>query len=447
MPHEAIDYSNESNEQPVCQSPDFAQRSELAQEIISQKSGFIERWALVIFSIILLLILTAAWLIKYPDTIEASAVLTAANAPKEIIPRQEGRLVKLFIQNNENVSQGEVIGWIESTAKHDEVLELSTRIDSSVNLLNTKQEDKVAQLFTTDYTNLGEMQQDYQTFITALQSFNDFLVNGFYTKKKSMLSNDLQSLENTSLTIQKQKALTQQDIKLAEETYNMNKQLSDEKVLSKEEFRQEHSKFINKQMEIPQLDADLLSNEMQQRDREKELDQLNHDMQRQPENFQQALQSLKSEVDDWKKKYILQSPINGKVSYIISFQENQFLQQGKLIGYITPDDSHFYTQAYLPQNNFGKVNKGQHVQLRFDAYPYQEFGFVEGTVSYVSNVASDSGFLTTIQLSNGFVTSDKIPIAYKNGLKAQALIITQNMRLLSRLWYNIKKSVSVQKKT
>lgn len=191
------------------------------------------------------------------------------------------------------------------------------------------------------------------------------------------------------------------------------------------------------------MEASLLSNETQKRDKLKELDQIEHDITQQQLTFQQALQSLKSVVDDWKKRFVLQSPVDGKVFFTIPLQENQFLQQGKLIGYINPNDTRFYAEANLPQNNFGKIDTGLQVQLRFDAYPYQEVGFVEGTLSYVSNVPSDSGFLANIRLNRGLSTNNNKSIPYKNGLKAQAIIITKNMRLLQRLWYNINKSTSV----
>jgi HlyD family secretion protein len=162
--------------------------------------------------------------------------------------------------------------------------------------------------------------------------------------------------------------------------------------------------------------------------------------------LQQALLSLKSTIDDWKKKYVLQSPIEGKIFFIVPIQENQFIQPGRLIGYINPDDSHFYTETFLPQSNFGKIDTGLKVQLRFDAYPYQEVGYVEGTVNYISNIASDSGFLATIRFDSGLVTNNHKIIPYRSGLKAQAVIITKNMRLLQRLWYNINKSTSVGSK-
>lgn len=226
----------------------------------------------------------------------------------------------------------------------------------------------------------------------------------------------------------------------------MNKKLLDEKIISKEEFRIAMSKILNKQMAIPQLEASLLSNESQRRDKLRELQKIDHDIEQQQLTFLQALQSLKSAIDEWKQKFVLQSPVDGKIYFIVPVQESQFLQQGKLIGYIEPDNSHFYAEAYLLQNNFGKIDTGLQVQLRFDAYPYQEMGFIQGTLSYVSNVPSDSGFLANIRLENSLITNNNKSIPYKNGLKAQAIIITRNLRLLQRLWYNTNKITSVETK-
>jgi len=421
----------------------ISQRSEGAQEIISRKPDFIEKWALFLFMGFLFLLLAATWFIRYPDIIEARATLTAANAPKEIVIRQEGRLIKLFVHNNEKVRKNDIIGWIESTADHEEVLELSRQLDSSITGLSSGQIKKAATLFKKHWNNLGEVQQGYREFIKALQLFNDYMINGFYLRKKHMLEGDIHSIENTRRTIQDQKALFEQDLTLAKESYNMNKTLFDKKALTQEEFRAEESKLVNKQMAIPQFEASLLSNESQLRDKLNELDQLNHDIAQQEAIFQQALQSLKSLVDDWKKKYIIQSPLDGKITFIIPLQENQFLQQGRVVGYTNPNDSHFYAETSLPQNNFGKIDTGLKVQLRFDAYPYQEVGFVNGTLNYVSNVASDSGFLATVKLDEGLVTNNNKKISYKSGLTAQAIIITRDMRLLERLYYNMVRSASM----
>ncbi len=80
------------------------------------------------------------------------------------------------------------------------------------------------------------------------------------------------------------------------------------------------------------------------------------------------------------------------------------------------------------------------VQLRFDAYPYQETGFLPGTLAYISNIAVDSSFWGSVRLENGLITNQNKPMHYKTGLKAEALIITKDMRLLERLYHSIVKA-------
>lgn len=420
-------------------------RSDLAQEIISRKPNFFERFALLLFLGILLLLLASTWFIQYPDIIETNAILTANDAPKEIVSRQEGRLVKLFAKNDEELKENQVIGWIESTGSHAEIIDLSKQLDSIIRLLMSGQHQEIKKLFNHHYEQLGELQTTYQQFNIAWQQFDDYLINGFYRKKKQMLEQDISSLHQMNVEVNKQKEITEQNIKLAEESFKMNDVLLNEKVISREEYRNEKSKFLSKQSALPQLTTSAISNENQKREKQKEIFQLDHDVAQQKMVFVQALKTLKNAVDGWMLKYILRSPINGRIVFIVPLQENRFLQHGKLLGYVIPDSTLYYAETILPQNNFGKLDTGLQVQLRFNAYPYQEFGFVNGQLSYISKIPSDSGFLATIRLNTALITNYGKSLQYKSGLKAEALIITQNLRLFQRIYYNIIKTTSSKK--
>lgn len=419
-----------------------ATRSEEAQEIISRKPDFFEKWALILFIGILVLLVCGTYFIRYPDIIETRGKLTADNAPKEIIPLQSGRLVKLMAKNGNHVKKGAIIGWIESTANTLEMLNLSKELDSAISLLTVNKNKNISLLFKSGHRQLGELQILYQTFSTALQQYNDYLVNGFYVRKKEMLERDISSLQQMNLSLQQQKNLTKQDEDSSQRTLAMNKILFDEKVISAEEYRIAKSKHINKQMALPQLNSSLLSNQSQQREKLKEIEQLDHDISEQKIIFEQALQSLQSKVNDWIRQYVLLVPMDGTIFFTTPLQENKFIKQGDLLGFINPPDSKYYIELPLPQHNLGKIDTGMQVQLRFDAYPYQEVGFVKGKLNYISPIASDTGFLATARLDNGLITNLNKHIQYKNGLKAQALIITKDMRLLQRIYYSIIKSVS-----
>ncbi|WEA01829.1 HlyD family secretion protein [Mucilaginibacter sp. SJ] len=417
-------------------------RSELAQEIIDRRPSFFEKWALMLFSAILLCLFGGTWFIKYPDIIEANATLSAYNAPKEIISVQTGRLIKLFVQNGQQVKKDDMIGWIESAAKPDEVLRLSAQLDSGLRLLMVGKSEKVSVLFKEQFQNLGAIQVSYQTYIMELQQFNDYLVNGFYENQKKLILNDVSSIRNTDRELKEQKQLLRKDNEVASQTYEMNQKLFDQHVITKEEYRQQQSKLFNKQLGMPQINSSIISNQNQGQHKLRELEQIDHDMAQQKVLLQQALQTLKSNVDEWKKRYILSAPMDGTLFFALELQQNQFVEQNKLLGYVKPADSKFYAQLVLPQRNLGKVDTGMQVQLRFDAYPYQEVGFIKGKINYISNIATDSGYIAKVQLKTDLKTNLGEKIRYKTGLKATALVITKDMPLIKRLYFTVVKATS-----
>lgn len=421
---------------------DLSLRSEAMHELISRKQGFLSRWALLIFLLILLLIGVATWFIHYPDVITTRATIIAANVPKEILTRQEGRLVKLYVRNGDNVLAGKILGFVESNANHQQVLQLDHNLYSVIKDLHDSNTLNISGYFESGFDSLGELQQGYQQFTTALQQFEDYIGGGYYEKKKHVLFGDLAFLQKNKTIIQQQKELIEKDLKLAEETYSVNERLYKEKVIAKQEDRNEQSKLLGKQMTVPQINATLFANETQQREKQKEIADLNHTISQQKILFRQQVQTLQSLIQDWIKKYILIAPIDGRVSFILPLQEGGYFPANRLLGYVNPAVEGYYAVATLPQNNFGKVENGQRVQLRIDAYPYNEFGFVNGQLNYITDFATDSGFLAHIKLPEGLLTNQHKVLRYRNGLKAEARIITKDMRLLDRLFYDLRKIVA-----
>lgn len=332
-------------------------RSEMAQEIISRKSGFLEKWSLLIFLGILLLIFGGTWFIHYPDIITSTAVLTSENNPKEVIAKQEGHLIKLFVDDKQLLKQNDVIAWIESSANHNEVEELYKETDNAISSLIENQPQKIAAIINVNFNHLGEIQPAYEQFLIAEDAFNNYISNtANVTKVKSVHTIDPQKIK-----------------------------------------------------------------------------------------FRQQLQFLKNQISLWQNKYVLRASIAGKFSVAGNIKANDYLQAGVLLGYIIPVNDKYFMETVLPQSNFGKLDTGLHVQIRLDAYPYEEWGFLNGTINYISNVPSKNGFIATIRLDNGLITNNQRKLIFRNGLRAQAIIITKDMRLLQKFYYSFIKSTSVNK--
>jgi Multidrug resistance efflux pump len=408
--------------------------AELADEIISQEPSFVEKSLLWWISGFILLVLALMWIIQYPDTVNASAVLTADNAPKEILSRQEGRIAKLFRKNDDVVKQGDVIAWMESTANTQDILNLSAQLDKIILALTTGENGKGAFSAKYEYYHLGELQQAYNDFSKSLVVYRDYFINGFYERKLRTLRGDLATLALQKEAITEQLLLHQQDFELAEKSTRIYEELAKDRSVSAEELRKQQSVHIGKKLQIPQLKENLLRYETTTRDKESEIDILTNEVTKQKAIFYEATMNLRGQMDNWMKKYIIRAPVDGKIVFSLPLQESQYLPADKILGYVNPSESGYFLEAKLAQSKFGKVDTGMTVKMEFDAYPGQEFGYIYGRVDYISRVAVDSGFIALIKLNEGLKTTQHFEVAYKYRLHANCQIITKKKNLLQRLF-------------
>ena len=417
-------------------------RSEAVTEILSNKPSFLIRYGISFFFAILCFVGFVCWFIQYPDTVNAKALLTSINPPKPIVNNIGGKLIKLFIKENDSVTVGQTIGYMEAIGKHEEVNSVSKNVDGIQLLLNENKTELISSLFDKNFTQLGELQANYQTFSAAFLSFKNYISSGFYLRKKNMLAVDIVNIKRLHTNLFEQKGLNEEDLTLTQKTYEANKSLNEDKVIADVEFRNEKSKLIGKKLALPQISGSIISNEAQQNEKQKEIAELENNIAQQKTIFQQALHTFKSQIEDWQKKYVLAAPISGKISFATFVQENQQLQANQTICYINPVNSAYYAQIFIPQTNFGKITEGQKVLLKFPSYPFQEYGALNGTIDFISHIPTDSGYLAKVILTNGLNTSYKKQLQYREGLTAQGEIITKAMRLLERFYYNIVNQVS-----
>ncbi|MBS0254164.1 MAG: HlyD family efflux transporter periplasmic adaptor subunit [Proteobacteria bacterium] len=85
---------------------------------------------------------------------------------------------------------------------------------------------------------------------------------------------------------------------------------------------------------------------------------------------------------------VLVAPVAGEVSDVAATVGQHVGAERALVS-IVPGGSHLEAWLYAPSNAVGFAGAGQRVKLRFDAFPYQKYGFGEGTVLAVSRAPVD----------------------------------------------------------
>lgn len=417
-------------------------RSEEVQEIIGQPPHWLIRWGITIFFGILVTLLAVSWLIKYPEIIKVPLKLTAINSPKRLNSRINGKLIKLLVGNNQTVRKGKALAFLESTAKHEEVLQLAAYTDSLSSWMEQKQMGLFKNALSVNYSHLGELQSSFQIFEKSRRQFVAYLDDGYYLRQRQALLQELDYTRSLLEQLSREKELKETDYQLAKEEYEVQKKLAEEGVIAPLELKAEESKLLSRRVPLQQIESSIINNHAAQTAKQKELMELDQQIAEQEAIFLQALNTLKSSVSEWLTRYVIVAPFEGKVIYSGILQENQQVKPDQELFYLIPDNTNYFGEASISQQSFGKIQTGQRVLVKFDGYPYQEFGSATGTVSYLSDIpVRDSVFLAKIDFENGLQTSYGKKLTPVSGMSGTAEIITQDMRLIERFYNNIRKEL------
>ena len=423
---------------------DFVElRSEEMQELMARPPRWLLRWGILVVFLVLLLITAGAWLIHYPDLVRASFKLTASNAPKAVVTRTDGKIVRLLAREEQIVQAGEPLAYLESTASHAEVLQLSQELRTAWTVVRRGNLEGLHQINLSAYNQLGELQATYQTFEQAHIRLRAYLAGEFYSQKKAVLRQELGDLRILAQQLKQQRPLQARDAALAQQEYEVQQQLAVEKVIAPLELRREESKNISRQLSYQQTASALVTNVTAQRAKQKELLELDKQVAEERDQFLQALNTLQSAALAWQAKYILTAPVAGQVYFAGIVQERQTVAPNQELFYVAPPTTGYSGELRIPQQSAGKVRVGQVVLVRFSGFPYGEFGMVRGRVSTISNIAfKDSIFLAKVTLPIGLKTTYGKSLVYKTGMTASADIITTDSRLLEKLFYQFRGATS-----
>lgn len=419
-------------------------RSEEIQEILTKIPNWMIRWGNSLFLLLIILFFLLSWFIKYPDIIVSSAIITTEVPVQKEYSKTTGKIDTLFVENEQRVFKNQPLAIIENTANYSDVFFLKSIIDT----IKIKKESFFFPIKNIPILFLGEIETNYDNFEN---NYIKYLLN----KELDPFSNEeiANKITNSELkrrltNLQSQKKLNKRELEFNKKDLERSKYLFNKGVISEKEYDskqlgylQAERNYKNMSSSISQL-KEAISNSNKitvgtkiSRVRE-EITLLR--------NVFQSFNQLKKSIKDWEMKYALTSEINGKVSFLNYWSKNQTVKQGDLVFTIIPDkNSLFIAKLETPAQNLGKVNIGQKVNLNLKNYPDYEFGTLQGEVKTISEVSNKEGFyIINVSLPKELITSYGKKINFKHEMRGSAKIITENLRLIQRFFYQFNKVIN-----
>ncbi|HCR76321.1 MAG TPA: HlyD family secretion protein, partial [Chryseobacterium sp.] len=359
-------------------------RSESVQDILTHPPHWMIRWGNTIIFLILVLILTMSYIIKYPEFIPAPIIVTSQNPPEKLEARTNSKIEKIFIKDHQEVKKDQVLMVMQSSANYKDVLALKKIIDSlSPNQISS------FPLSETSHFKLGELQGDYNSFAKAFQDEALFTRLQPYAPENLAANQSLSEYRVRIATTKQQKSLEQAKYELTKKNYIRSQELFNQGVISSMELENEKIKYIQAQQNLENINISLSQMEegISNLNKTKSGTAINTEKDKITYSSQtlQLFEQLRKSLKQWEQNYLLISNTDGIASFQQFFGENQFIKAGDAVLSILPKNREkLVGRMSVPATNSGKIASGEKVLIKLDNYRYQEYGIVEGKVQNIS---------------------------------------------------------------
>ena len=133
---------------------------------------------------------------------------------------------------------------------------------------------------------------------------------------------------------------------------------------------------------------------------------------------------------------LIVAPVSGVVTDLTSTQPGDKIQANTPLGGIAPSDSRSIVTVEIAENDRAFLREGLPVKLKFNAFPYQRYGVINGTLEYVSPATKPAAqtrqpvYEARVSLQRDYyqIAETKYPLRY--GMMASVEIVVRERRLI-----------------
>jgi hemolysin D len=129
------------------------------------------------------------------------------------------------------------------------------------------------------------------------------------------------------------------------------------------------------------------------------------------------------------------SPVSGIVTYVASSQQGDKVQANTPLISIAPKGARSVLKIDIDEKDRGFLREGLEVKMKFSAFPYQRYGFITGTLDYISPTAQRSQSDTLVykghvSLDKDYYEVDHVDYPVRYGMAAVAEVVVRERRLI-----------------
>ncbi|PSB20730.1 secretion protein HlyD [filamentous cyanobacterium CCP1] len=379
-----------------------------------------------------------AWFGQVQEVSQAQGRLVPEGEVYKVQPVTQGEVTRLAVEEGQHVEAGQVIAVLDHRLAEAEVNRLQQSLVSyQFQMLQTQglvdrirleldtrkaitsadvraQEAAIAQAQTvinTHHQTLSQRQGELVAYEARLARLQPLVAEGVIAQEQ-LFEVEQAIREHQRINVQSRGELQQ----AVEEADRLQAELMRRQAEGQRSELETQQRLQQLEVELAQIQAKITETE----------------------NLLQAAQTQLSQMH-------IYAPVSGTVTSLNLRNTGEVAQPGQTIAEIAPDGVPLVLSAMLPNREAGFVREGMPVQVKFDAFPYQDFGVIAGRVVSISPDAKldeqmGAVYQVEIALEQHAVGADTgESIEFRAGQTANAEIVTRQRRILDVVLEPMKK--------
>ena len=419
---------------------DIELRSEEMQDILTRPPHFLVRGGITVICSVVMLLVVGSFFFKYPDIIVGESIITTENPPVWLIAKTTGKIKELNCTDKSGVRQGQILAVIENPAISADIYQLKNILAQCI-LTDSLLSFPVELNFSV--FEIGNIQNTYSAFLKAITNFDNFLSFNAIEKEKEALNLQISGHKRYSSTLEKQLRLKQEELEIAQATFDREKQLFRKGIISQSELEAAENVLLNTRQSLQQLQTGIASDQIESAQLAESVSKLDIQYIREKNSLLSDLKTAYSElvsaIENWEQLYVLVSPIDGTVTFSSFWTNNQFVNIGDKVLAVVPDvPAEIIGRIQTPAVGSGKIKLGQRVNIKIHDFPYLEYGSLQGEVRNISLISNGKNYAVEVKLRQGLKTNVGKTLDFSGELTGTAEIMTDDRSLFSRIFSPLK---------
>jgi len=410
-------------------------------EIIGNIPGKFLYSGITMIAIVTATILIMSHFIHYPDKIVSTGTLTSDSPPIEVVSRTNGFIEEIVVENGTYVEEGETLLYIHNTTNKEELDQLQQWVVRYERITDPR---KYLHLSFPKQLQLGSIQGEYSNLQLQYNELIRTLKDGVVFERMKNIDREISKIILLNNSERDVKGIYKEELALSKKDNDRQKTLLGDGIISEMDLEKSHTALLQMERQYESMENGIIQNNIRIEQLELEKLKLKEERANLIKNYQFSiagiLANVRSGTQNWTDTYSLQAPLSGTIAYMVNAKLKKSVQNGQPLLYISPDgSSENYISAIYPSLNIGKLSKGQKAIIKFDAFPYKEYGMVISEVASISllpeiDEEGKSNYEIVIPLSATIITDYNKQIDIKPKMTATIEIITEDRSILQRIF-------------